>query len=39
VLEVHMGRLRKKVDTEFKEKLIETVYGVGYQIISPKERR
>jgi DNA-binding response OmpR family regulator len=39
VLEVHMGRLRKKVDAEFKEKLIETVYGVGYQIISPKERR
>ncbi|SRR5258708_3701370 len=38
VLDVHMGRLRKKIDAGHKVPLIETVYGVGYQIMTPKNK-
>ena len=30
VIEVYITLLRKKVDKDFSEKLIHTVYGVGY---------
>ncbi len=36
VLDVHMGRLRRKVDAGAGGKLIRTVYGVGYQIEAPE---
>ncbi len=36
VLDVHMGRLRRKVDAGADEKLVRTVYGVGYQIDAPE---
>lgn len=36
VLDVHMGRLRRKVDAGAGEKLVRTVYGVGYQIEAPE---
>jgi len=29
---VYVQRLRKKVDGDFSEKLIETIRGVGYRI-------
>lgn len=32
VVDVHMKNLRKKVDTEFNDKLLETIRGVGYRI-------
>lgn len=39
VLDVHMGRLRKKIDAGYKHSLIQTVYGTGYQIVPPKPSR
>jgi DNA-binding response OmpR family regulator len=30
VIDVHIGRLRKKIDEPFKEKLLRTVRGVGF---------
>ena len=32
VVDVHMKNLRKKIDGNFKYKMIETVYGIGYRI-------
>jgi len=32
VVDVHMKNLRKKIDGNFKEKMIETVYGIGYRM-------
>ncbi len=32
VVDVHMKNLRKKVDGNYKEKLIETVFGIGYRL-------
>src|SRR5436190_4558264 len=32
VLDVHMARLRKKIDGAYKVKLIQTVHGIGYQM-------
>lgn len=36
LVDVYIQRLRKKVDKEFPEKLIETVRGVGYRIGKPR---
>lgn len=35
LVDVYIQRLRKKIDKEFPEKLIETVRGVGYRIGRP----
>lgn len=35
VLDVHMGRLRRKIDAAGKIPLIETVYGIGYKMERP----
>ena len=32
VVDVHMKNLRKKIDGNFKEKMIETVHGIGYRM-------
>ncbi len=32
LVDVYIQRLRKKVDGDFAEKLIETIRGVGYRI-------
>jgi DNA-binding response OmpR family regulator len=32
VIDVHMARLRKKVDDQFEQKLVHTVRGVGFII-------
>ena len=32
VVDVHVKNLRKKVDLNYKEKLFQTVWGVGYKI-------
>ncbi len=32
VVDVHMKNLRKKLDGNFREKMIETVHGVGYRM-------
>lgn len=37
LVDVYIKRLRKKVDQEFDEKLIETVRGVGYRIKKTEE--
>ena len=34
VIDVHIKNLRKKVDTGHREKLLETIRGVGYSIKS-----
>ncbi len=36
LVDVYIQRLRKKVDKDFDEKLIETVRGVGYRIGKPE---
>jgi two-component system copper resistance phosphate regulon response regulator CusR len=36
VIDVHIGRLRKKIDEPFTKKLLHTVRGVGF-ILSEKE--
>lgn len=35
VLDVHVGRLRRKIDAGSGDKLVRTVYGVGYEIDVP----
>jgi two-component system copper resistance phosphate regulon response regulator CusR len=35
VLDVHVGRLRRKIDAGAGDKLVRTVYGVGYKIDVP----
>ena len=30
VIDVHMARLRRKVDDQFEQKLVHTVRGVGF---------
>ena len=37
VIDVHMSRLRKKVDKPFKNPLIHTIRGVGYVIRKPEK--
>ena len=32
LVEIYIQRIRKKVDGDFPEKLIETIRGVGYRI-------
>ncbi|MBU1992453.1 MAG: response regulator transcription factor [Patescibacteria group bacterium] len=32
VIDVYVNRLRKKVDRDFKKKLIHTIHGVGYKL-------
>jgi DNA-binding response OmpR family regulator len=32
LVDVYVQRIRKKVDEDFPEKLIETIRGVGYRI-------
>ncbi|MDB5982429.1 MAG: Transcriptional regulator, partial [Pseudomonas sp.] len=34
--EVHIGRLRRKVDGEDEEQMIHTVRGAGYVLRSPE---
>ncbi|MAS95266.1 MAG: DNA-binding response regulator [Verrucomicrobiales bacterium] len=36
LVDVYIQRLRKKIDKDFDQKLIETVRGVGYRIGKPK---
>lgn len=38
VVDVHISRLRSKVDKPFHTKLIETVRGAGYRISAPAQR-
>jgi DNA-binding response OmpR family regulator len=35
IVEVYVGRLRRKVDEPFREHSIETVRGVGYRLEAP----
>ena len=37
VIDVQMLRLRRKIDTEAAEKLIETLRGLGYRLGKPAE--
>ncbi len=39
LVDVYIQRIRKKVDGEFPEKLIETIRGVGYRIKPDAERQ
>jgi DNA-binding response OmpR family regulator len=39
VVEVGVGRLRRKIDDPFDVKLLETVRGVGYRLRVPGPRR
>ena len=32
VIDVHIGRLRRKIDTDFPPRLIQTVRGLGFMI-------
>ncbi len=32
VVDVHVKNLRRKIDKNYKEKLIETIYGIGYRL-------
>jgi DNA-binding response OmpR family regulator len=36
VVDVYVGRLRRKIDDPFPVKLLETVYGLGYRLRSPE---
>lgn len=36
VIEVHMGRLRRKVDAEGEEQMIHTIRGAGYVLRAPE---
>ena len=31
-LEVHMSKLRRKIDADYSNKIIQTVYGLGYKL-------
>lgn len=37
VIDVHIARLRRKIDDDFKEKLLKTVRGSGYVLEAPKD--
>ena len=39
VIDVHIARLRRKIDHEFTDKLLHTVRGSGYILQAPEERR
>jgi DNA-binding response OmpR family regulator len=39
VIDVHVRNLRKKIDAPFEDKLIQTVRGAGYRIVSPPKGR
>jgi DNA-binding response OmpR family regulator len=32
VIDVHVGRLRRKIDSEFSRKLVQTIRGLGFTI-------
>jgi DNA-binding response OmpR family regulator len=36
VIEVHMGRLRRKIDDENEPSMIHTIRGAGYVLRSPE---
>ncbi len=36
VLDVYIRYLRRKIDDDYKEKLIHTIRGTGYQLVDPK---
>ncbi len=36
-VDVHIGRLRRKIDDDYPRKLLETVRGVGYRLRDPGE--
>jgi two-component system OmpR family response regulator len=36
VIDVHVSRLRKKIDKDFGEPLIQTVRGAGYVLRAPE---
>jgi DNA-binding response OmpR family regulator len=38
VVDVYIGKLRKKIDRDAKESLIETVHGLGYRLNLPPGR-
>jgi len=38
VVDVHVNHLRAKIDHGFEEKIIRTVYGIGYELIEPGEK-
>ncbi len=38
IVDVYIQRLRRKVDDQFDEKLIQTVRGVGYRLVAEKKR-
>ncbi len=39
VVDVHIRRLRRKVDDPFEPKLIETIRGAGYRLRTPERKR
>lgn len=39
VVDVYIRRLRKKVDDPYPVKLLETVRGVGYRLLAPRENQ
>ena len=39
VVDVHIRRLRRKVDDPYEAKLIETVRGAGYRLRAPERRK
>ncbi len=39
VVDVHIRRLRRKVDDPFEPKLIETIRGAGYRLRSPERKK
>jgi DNA-binding response OmpR family regulator len=39
VVDVHVRRLRRKLDDPFDEKLIETIRGAGYRLRKPEPKR
>lgn len=39
VIDVYIARLRKKIDLEHEQPLLETIRGVGYRIVAPPSHR
>lgn len=39
VVDVHIRRLRRKIDDPFEPKLIETIRGAGYRLRSPERKK
>ena len=36
VIDVHISRLRQKIDRDFDRPLLQTVRGAGYRIVEPE---